>query len=155
MQRAPTEKQKALARLVKAGKPAGAAYLEAYGNNCSRKTADFAGHKILKQENVQAYMAELEADARKELNVTIESLASELEEARKLAMESGQPGNAVSAIMGKAKLYGLGETRIRHQLSMRPDEAQRIIETLLPKYQHLLPASLRVIENANDEDEAA
>ena len=39
--------------------------------------------------------------------VTVESIAAELEEARKLAMTEKVPSAAVSASLGKAKIYGL------------------------------------------------
>jgi len=44
----------------------------------------------------------------KKVEVTVESLAAELEEARTLAIGEKQTSAAVSATMGKAKLFGLG-----------------------------------------------
>lgn len=59
-------------------------------------------------ESVAVRVAELQEKAAKKVEVTVESLAGELEEARALALAEKQPSAAVSATMGKAKLFGLG-----------------------------------------------
>jgi phage terminase small subunit len=52
-------------------------------------------------------LEQLQAEAAKRHGTTIDSLTTELEAAREMAMNSGQPSAAVSATMGKAKLHGL------------------------------------------------
>ena len=59
-------------------------------------------------ESVAVRVAELQEKAAKKVEVTVESLAGELEEARALALAEKQSSAAVSATMGKAKLFGLG-----------------------------------------------
>lgn len=56
--------------------------------------------------------------------VTVESLTEELEEARKAALgaENPQCGAAVSATMGKAKLYGLDKQLVEHSGSIKFDD---------------------------------
>jgi hypothetical protein len=51
---------------------------------------------------------ELVGKAAKKVEISIESLAGELEEARTIAIAEKQSSAAVSATMGKAKLFGLG-----------------------------------------------
>ena len=52
-------------------------------------------------------MADLLGLAADKALVTIESIARQLDEDRQLAFSQGQAGAAVSATLGKAKLYGL------------------------------------------------
>ncbi|MEN5103794.1 hypothetical protein [Brucella anthropi] len=59
-------------------------------------------------QNILGRVAELQGKAAQKLAVTVESLATELEEARQIAIEEKQSSAAVSATMGKAKLFGLG-----------------------------------------------
>ena len=84
------------------GKSASAAYREAgykhNEGNCIRLKGN---------ERVQARVAELIERAAIKTEVTVESLTKELEEARQVAVEIKQPGAAVAAVMGKAKLAGL------------------------------------------------
>ncbi|KAB2798967.1 terminase small subunit [Brucella anthropi] len=59
-------------------------------------------------QNILDRVAELQGKAAQKVAVTVESLATELEEARQIAIEEKQSSAAVSATMGKAKLFGLG-----------------------------------------------
>lgn len=53
-------------------------------------------------------VTELQSKAVKKAEITVDSLAQELEEARAIALAEKQSSAAVSATMGKAKLFGLG-----------------------------------------------
>jgi len=64
-------------------------------------------NKTLANPKISLRLSTLRERAVQKTLVTVESVAKELEEARNLAMEIAQPGAAVSAAMGKAKLYGL------------------------------------------------
>lgn len=70
--------------------------------------------RLLTNANVAQRVEELQAKAVKKVEVTVESLANELEEARSLALGEKQSSAAVSATMGKAKLFGLGVENRRH-----------------------------------------
>ena len=84
------------------GKPAGTAYSEAgYAPN------DGNAIRLKGNERVQARLAELQAAAQKNSEVTVQSLLNELEEARSQAMTKDQMAAACRAIMGKAQLSGL------------------------------------------------
>ena len=56
---------------------------------------------------VSARIAELQAIHGEKHGITIDSITTELEEARKLAKSQGQAGAMVSASMSKAKLHGI------------------------------------------------
>lgn len=59
-------------------------------------------------------MSELQTKTAKKVEVTIETIATELDEARELAKAEKQPSPMVQASLGKAKLYGLIVDKTRH-----------------------------------------
>lgn len=74
----------------------------------SEKTARSVGSENLTKPDIAAAIAKAQAKIAKKVEITVESLAAELEEARALAIGEKQTSAAVSATMGKAKLFGLG-----------------------------------------------
>lgn len=83
------------------GATADAAYVAA-----GHKRHDGNAARMAKYPKIVARIAELQARASRKVDVTIESLTDELEDARVMALEKGQISAAVSATMGKAKLHG-------------------------------------------------
>ena len=83
--------------------------LAGYSTNATPKTINEAASRLLKDSKVVARLSTLRERAVKKTLVTVESIAAELDEARALALsaEVSQPSAAISASMGKAKLYGL------------------------------------------------
>ncbi len=65
--------------------------------------------ELLDNGKISARVAELRGEIKQRHNVTVDSLLTELEEARKAALgaETPQSSAAVAATMGKAKLTGL------------------------------------------------
>jgi phage terminase small subunit len=63
--------------------------------------------ELLKNGNVKVRVEELQAKHQKRHDVTMDSLTSEYEEARVLALADKQYSPVISAITGKAKLHGL------------------------------------------------
>jgi hypothetical protein len=97
-----SERQKSFARLVHEQVPAYRAYaLAGYRRHHSN------AYRLRENEGVKQYLSELEAQTVKRHEVTIDSLLTELEEARLNAKAAKQPSSEVSAVMGKAKLTGL------------------------------------------------
>ena len=95
------------AQCVAKGSSAAEAY-ESAGFKPHRQNAA----RLMTKDDVKARICELQAPAAKKVEVTVESLARELEEARTMALVDRQASAAVSATLGKAKLFGLGsETR--------------------------------------------
>ena len=109
-------KYRALAAALAKGMPPEAAMLEAgYAAGTAKgkqirwtgpKGENVKGHPA-EHPVVARYIAELQAEARKEVGVTIKSITDELEEAREVAKGGLNAGAMVQASMGKAKLHGL------------------------------------------------
>lgn len=83
--------------------------LAGYSTKATPKTINEASSRLLKNSNIIARLSTLRERAVERTLVTVESIAAELDEARALALsaEVSQPSAAISASMGKAKLYGL------------------------------------------------
>ena len=72
------------------------------------KPHDGNAARLSGKERIIARVAEIQSKGAKRAEITVQSLADELEEARAIALKEGQTSAAVSATMGKAKLFGLG-----------------------------------------------
>lgn len=94
------------------------AYRFAY--NCERMKASTINVKaceLLSDGNVTVRVQELKAEHADRHRITVDDLLAELEEARKLALDTEAPAPAVSATMGKAKLLGMDKQVIDHTSS--------------------------------------
>ncbi|MET3790665.1 terminase small subunit [Aquamicrobium terrae] len=99
----PNPRHEAFAQALAKGKTATEAYADA-GYKPNRSHAS----RLVAKGNIAARVAELQQKVAKKVEVTVESLAGELEEARAIALQEKQSSAAVQATMGKAKLFGLG-----------------------------------------------
>jgi phage terminase small subunit len=72
--------------------------------------------RMLAEPKVSLRLEQLQDAAAKRHGTTIDSLTTELEAAREMAMNSGQPSAAVSATMGKAKLHGLVKDKVANEM---------------------------------------
>lgn len=84
------------------------------------KTVHNKASALSKQGEVAARFEQLQAEALRKHDVTVESLLEELEEARGIALaaETPQTSAAVSATLGKAKLVGLDKQIIEQKISV-------------------------------------
>lgn len=99
----PNQRHEAFAQALAKGKTADEAYaLAGFKPNRGNATTLKAKQSILNR------VSEIQIKVAKKVEITVESLAAELEEARSLAIGEKQTSAAVSATMGKAKLFGLG-----------------------------------------------
>ncbi|PQA72210.1 terminase small subunit [Brucella oryzae] len=105
-----TPKQEAFARAYVETGNASEAYRMAYEVKPTTKpeTVWVKASELLANGKVTVRVQELQGKAAQKVAVTVESLATELEEARQIAITEKQSSAAVSATMGKAKLFGLG-----------------------------------------------
>lgn len=74
----------------------------------SKRTAQEQSSRLLSKVMIADAIAARLAKVAKKVEVTVESLTAELEEARGIAIAERQTSAAVQATMGKAKLFGLG-----------------------------------------------
>lgn len=88
------------------GLPAYKAYLEA-GYKCTIGAAAVEASRLLKNPNIQNRRRHLLEGLAESLIVTKETLCAELEQARALAHELGQPAAATAASVAKARLLGI------------------------------------------------
>lgn len=72
------------------------------------KSNDGNAARLKGNDRILQRLSELQGNASKKAEITVQSLADELEEARAIAIAEKQSSAAVSATMGKAKLFGLG-----------------------------------------------
>lgn len=107
------------------------AYQVAYPSNRKRKSAYEAACKLLKQPQVLEYLASLQKQAADEVEENAKRAVDQLNAAYDKAMAKDQPGAAVQAVMGKAKIMGFITDKKDITIGMRPDEARSIIESFL------------------------
>lgn len=85
-----------------------AAYRMSYKtDNMQDKTVWNEASVLSKNHGVAIRIMELQEECAERAAITADSLALELEEARTLALDIDQPSAAVSATLGKGKLFGL------------------------------------------------
>ncbi|WP_457663684.1 hypothetical protein [Sinorhizobium medicae] len=137
-------RHEAFAQALAKGKSATEAYEDA-GFTPHRQNAS----RLMTNDDVCSRVKELQAKTVKKVEITVDSLAFELEEARALALAEKQTSAAVSATMGKAKLFGLGsETRrltgtiqvvtiTAKQLDALNDDELALLESAYPVLQKL------------------
>lgn len=103
-----TPKQEAFCMAYVETGNASEAYRRAYD---ASKTKDNVVHvkasELLSNGKVAVRVSQLQAVHQKRHEITVDDLVRELDEARRLALETEAPAAAVSAIMGKGKLLGL------------------------------------------------
>jgi len=111
-----TQKQENFCRLYVEIGNASEAYRQSYNTKANYATVNVDACNTLAKPNVSLRVEELRKEARERTMVTVESLITELEEARQAALGATNPqsGAAVAATMGKAKLCGLDKQIIEH-----------------------------------------
>ena len=109
-----TAKQDAFAMAYVETNNASEAYRRTYNVSHDTKPSSVTecASRLLADLKVTARVIELQEVARERHRITIDSLTSELEEARKNALAEKQSSAAVSATMGKAKLHGLDINKV-------------------------------------------
>lgn len=110
-------RHEAFAQAIAKGLAARTAY-KAAGYGASDKAAEACASRLLTDAKVAARVLELQSKAARKVEVTVESIARELEEARVLAIAEKQSSAAVAASMGKAKLFGLIIEKHKHSGSI-------------------------------------
>lgn len=97
----------------------------------SPATAYSQGGRLLKHVEVCAAIAERQEAAAEKHEVTIESIAAELDLAYKAAAKFKQAGAMVQASIGKAKLHGLIVNKHEQVNELSPEERAKRIDNLL------------------------
>ena len=108
-----TAKQEKFCQNIISGMSGADAYRNSY--NCQKTKDDVIyvrASELIRKPDIAARIEFLRQEIVEKSEITALDLISELEDVRLKAMENGQTSAAVSAIMGKAKLLGLGSETI-------------------------------------------
>jgi len=97
-----------------------------------------AASRLSTNVNVAQRVSELQGRSAKRVEVTVESLAAELEEARALALTEKQTSAAVSATMGKAKLFGLIIEKHKHSGAIGSYDLTKVTDDDLDRLEAIL-----------------
>lgn len=119
-----TPKQEKFCQLYVETGNASEAYRGSY--DASKMKPDSVNRKakeLLDNVKIAARLKQIRERHVKRHEVTVDSLVGELEEARLLALELAQPSAAVSASMGKAKIYGLDRQVIEQVTTHKLDKS--------------------------------
>jgi len=129
----PNPRHESFAQALAKGKTADEAYAQAgYSPNRGNAT------RMKANENIRKRVEELQGRSAKRVEVTVETLAAELEEARALALTEKQTGAAVSATMGKAKLFGLIVEKHKHSGSIGSYDLTKVTDDDLDRLEAIL-----------------
>lgn len=129
----PNPRHESFARALAKGKTADEAYAQAgYAPNRGNAT------RMKANESVRKRVDELQGRSAKRVEVTVESLAAELEEARALALRKDQSAAAVSATMGKAKLFGLIVEKHKHSGAIGSYDLTKVTDDDLDRLEAIL-----------------
>lgn len=93
-------------------KSAYSAMAEECGSPVKDASSRIMGYRYSKEPLIKRYIAKLQEALSADLNITIEKIILELEEARLLAIAESNPAAAIAATMGKAKVAGLDKKSI-------------------------------------------
>lgn len=115
------------------GTPANQAYVIA-GYRPSEPNAS----RLTRNDKVLTRIAELQGRAAKRAEVTVQTIAEELEEARKLAIAEKQSSAAVAASMGKAKLFGLIVEKHKHSGTIGTYDLAKLSDDELDRLEAIL-----------------
>lgn len=119
-----TPKQEKFCQLYVETGNASEAYRGSY--DASKMKPDSVNRKakeLLDNVKIAARLKQIRERHIKRHEVTVDSLVGELEEARLLALKLAQPSAAVSASMGKAKIYGLDRQVIEQVTTHKLDKS--------------------------------
>jgi hypothetical protein len=104
----------------------------------SKATANQQGSRLLANVGVAAALRAKQAMFARKADITVESLTSELEQARRLALKEKQSAAAVSATLGKAKLHGLLVERHKHSGAVGSYDLTKISDADLDRLESIL-----------------
>ena len=148
-----TPKQEAFCQTYIETGNASEAYRQAYdAENMKPETVNRKAKELLDNGKIAARLEALQAEHQKRHNVTVDGLTGDLNDDRSLAHKVGQPGAAVSATMGKAKLHGFLKDKVEYSgtvdLSSTPEWAglQAAIMAALNPYPKARQAVLDALE---------
>ena len=119
------------------------AYRRAYNVRETTKPASVwqSASKLLADPKVASRVAELQAHhQQRHHDVTVDTLTSEYDEARELALGIEQPSAAISATSGKAKLHGYDKGEAKVEVNIKQNTVQLSDLELARRMAHIIEA---------------
>ena len=116
-------RQEAFCRGLAEGKSQAQAYVDA-GYAARRNSAEANAAILIRKHKVAARIAELQAENAERSAITVDTIISELNEARELAKRINNPSAMVGASMAKAKLLGFDKPTSTRPMS--PSSTSRL-----------------------------
>lgn len=118
------------------------AYRRAYNVRETTKPASVwqSASKLLADPKVASRVAELQTHQQQRHDVTVDTLTSEYENARELAMGIEQPSAAISATSGKAKLHGFDKGEGNVEVNIQQNTVQLTDLELARRLAHVIEA---------------
>jgi hypothetical protein len=114
-----TEKRRKFGILIAKGRPKCAAYKESHNPiKMTDRMCEIEAVKLLKNPTVALFIKEMQLEASKRSFITVESIRCEYDEVRDLAIRDGQYGVALQATTNKAKLFGLLDDKVKHEMNV-------------------------------------
>ena len=95
------------------------AYRQAYNSTAKPESVHVSASELISDSNVSVRVDEIREALKANHGITLKNILDELEEARRLALETGTATAAVSASMGKAKLLGFDREK-KEQPTAKP-----------------------------------
>lgn len=105
------------------------AYRRAYdAENMSAKAIGVEACRLLQDPRISLAVEKMQAQAIERHLITVDSLIQELEEARRLALETQNPNALQNATMSKAKLLGLDKQAESDDEAPRPQKIEIFVK---------------------------
>ncbi|HHF3475750.1 TPA: terminase small subunit [Haemophilus influenzae] len=97
------------------------AYRRAYdAENMKPETVNRRAFDLMENSKIKARIEALQAEHRKEHNITVSDILNKLEDIYSEAMKKGNLSSAVSAVMGQAKVLGFDKQTINLEGDTKP-----------------------------------
>ena len=97
------------------------AYRRAYdAENMKPETVNRRAFDLMENSKIKARIEVLQAERRKEHNITVSDILNKLEDIYSEAMKKGNLSSAVSAVMGQAKVLGFDKQTINLEGDIKP-----------------------------------
>ena len=121
----------------------------------SKATANQQGSRLLANVGVAAALQQKQTRVARKAEITVESLAREFEEARRVALKERQASAMVAATTGKGKLAGLLVERHRHSGAIGTYDLTKLTDDQLDHLESILGPLAHAGGDPGGEGEAA
>lgn len=123
MPRLDNPRHELFAQAIAKGKNQREAYIEAGYQSEADNAPEANASRLISCDKVKQRVHDLQAQAAKRVEITVESLCAKLETVIERALQSEQNSAAVAAIMGQGKLTGLLVDKVKSEVTGKDGES--------------------------------